>query len=96
MTTRSKNANIHPGIIAQDALRVRRKKEEVEKEKELKNAQKEEKREKRKADEVRKAKGERYIEQLRAEEAAAAADVENNIPRKRPAKGSVPLSFSVI
>jgi len=84
MTTRSKNATTHPGIIAQDALRVHRKKEEVEKEKELKNAQKAARRKKRVADEAREAAGRVYIARLKAEEAAAASDMEKEIPRKRP------------
>jgi hypothetical protein len=84
MTTRSKNATTHPGTMAQDALRVRRKKEEVAKEKELKNAQKEAKKEKRRADEARKAEGKVYIARLKAKEAAAAADMEQEIPHKRP------------
>src|SRR6266545_70214 len=41
MTTRSKNATTHPGIMAQDALCVHWKKEEIEAEKEMKTAKKE-------------------------------------------------------
>jgi anthranilate/para-aminobenzoate synthase component I len=84
MTTRSKNATTHPGTMAQDALRVRRKKEDVAKEKELKNAEKEARKEKRMADEARNAQGKVCIAKLKAQEAAAAMDMEKEIPRKRP------------
>jgi len=40
MTTRSKNATTHPGTMAQDVLRVYRKKEDIAIEKELKNTKK--------------------------------------------------------
>jgi hypothetical protein len=84
MTTRAKNAITHPGTTARDALRVHRTKEEIAKEKELKNAQKEAKRKKRMADKAQKAQGKIYIARLKAEEAAAAAEMEKETPRKRP------------
>jgi len=50
----------------------------------LKNGQKEAKRKQRIADELQQAAGKAYIARLKAEEAAAAADMEIEIPRKRP------------
>jgi len=84
MMTRSKNATTHPGIMAQDALCVYRKKEDIDKEKELKNGQKEAKRKQRIADKLQQAAGKAYIARLKAEEAAAAADMEIEIPHKWP------------
>ncbi len=83
MTTWSKNATTHPGLMAQDALRVNQKKEDIDKERKLKNAQKEANRKKKAADEAQQAAGEDYIIQLKADEAAA-ANVDKEFPRKRP------------
>ena len=82
MTTRSKNANTHPGIMAQDALRVYHKKEDIEAEKELKNIKREATQRKKASDEAQQAAGKEYIEQLESEEATANAKMENEFPRK--------------
>jgi len=80
MATQSKNATTHPGAILQDAQRVRRTKEEINQEKELKNAQME-------ANLKKKATGEAYIAQLKEIEAAASANADNEFPRQKPKKG---------
>ena len=85
MTTQSKNATTHPGTMAQDALCVYWKKEDIAIEKKLKNAKKEANRKKRKADEAQQAAGEEYIAQLKAREATA---IENEIPCHRPGSKS--------
>jgi hypothetical protein len=81
MTTRSKNATTHPGIMAQDVLRTHRKKEEVEKEKELKTAKKEANRKKKADDKARQVAGEAYIAGLKVKEATATEKMEE-VPRK--------------
>lgn len=40
MATRQKNADVHPGTKAKDALRVRRPQEEIQKEKDIQAAKK--------------------------------------------------------
>lgn len=85
MTTRSKNVTTHPGTMAQDVLRVYRKKEDIAIEKESKNAKKEASRKKKEADEAQQAAGEEYIAQLKVREATA---VEKEIPRHRPGSKS--------
>jgi predicted RNA-binding protein len=81
MATRARNATAHPGTV--DARRVRRTKEEVAKEKELKNLQAEAKEQKKIANEARKASGEAHFRQLEKIEAAATANAEREFPRHR-------------
>ena len=82
MTTRSKNATTHPGIMAQDALCARWKKEEIEAEKEMKTAKKEAIKKKKVANEAQQAAGKAYIAQLEFGEATATAKAEKEIPRQ--------------
>jgi 3-oxoacyl-[acyl-carrier-protein] synthase III len=84
MRTRSKNATAHPGIAAMDALRTRRaprNPELIQKEKNSKQARKEEKA----AAKALKVAGEKYVEQLDA--VAAATSNSDQIPRHRVQKG---------
>lgn len=83
MTTRSANATAHPGNIVLESGRPRRSKEEVLQEKKKKKAQKEaEERKNIQADAWREA-GKAFVMQLEAEDAAAAAKAEKNLPRHR-------------
>ncbi len=83
IATRPKNANTHPGTMAQNALRVRRTKEEIQQEKELKKAKKEAKEIQKIADEAKKVAGEEYVAERELEEAAATANAGEDFPRKR-------------
>ncbi len=79
--TRPRNATVHPGKVVLEGGRSRRSKEEVQQDKELKQARKEaEERKKIQAETWREA-GKVYIEQLEADEAAAAKT--NDFPRHR-------------
>jgi len=87
MVTRPKNATTHPGAILQDAQRVRRTKEEIEEEKEVKREETRAKLKKMAAEKTRKANGEAYLAQLDAMEDAAIANAHSEFPRQKLKNG---------
>jgi hypothetical protein len=95
MATRSKNATTHPGAILQEAQRVRRTKEEIAEEKELKIMQEEAKRQKKIANNARKANGEAHLKRLEEVEGAGTANAESEFPRHRGLRQS-DLCHSII
>jgi hypothetical protein len=86
MTTRSKNADAHPGAILQDTQRARRTKEEINQEKQLKILRLEAKEKARVANAAKKARGEAYIAQLEEAEDVTLANADNDFPRHKPKK----------
>jgi hypothetical protein len=86
MTTRSKNANAHPGNILRDAQRVHRTREEINEEKVLKNIQMEAKQKKKAENEAKRARGEANIARLEAAEDAAIANASSAFPRHKQKK----------
>jgi hypothetical protein len=92
--TRSKNANVHPGTAAQDALRVnapRRDPAIIQKEK---NAVKERKALKAQEKEVNQARNEAtkcIVDEFRAQQASKQTNEEAEMPRKT-SKGRVLIS----
>ena len=87
MTTRARNATVHPGNIVRENLGVRRSKEEVQQEKVLKNARKTAKNEKKANAEALKIAGQAFVANLEMEEAVAAANAESDFPRHRTVRG---------
>ena len=87
MVTRPKNATTHPGAILQDGQRVRRSKEEIEEEKEVKRDELRAKLQKMAAEKVKKAKGEAYLAQLDAVEDVAIANAHSEFPRQKLMNG---------
>lgn len=83
IATRSKNADTHPGAILQGTRRVRRTKDEINQEKDLKNIQTEAKEQKKVANAIKKARGQAYIAELEDAEDAAIANADNVFPRHR-------------
>jgi len=87
MVTRPKNATTHPGAILQDAQRVRRSKDEIEEEKEVKRNELRAKLEKMATEKAKKAKGEAYLAQLDAVEDVAIANAHSEFPRQKLKNG---------
>lgn len=95
VTTRTANANKHPGIEAQNALRVqnRRDPKVVQAEKEKKKADKEAKERARQEEAARKEVTQRNLEEYRARQAADLKKKDEVGPRQR-AKGTCRCCFN--
>jgi len=87
MATRERNATVHPGALLKDAQRVRRTKEEIEQEKELKRIRAEAKAQKKTTSDDKKARGEARIAQLQEIEDASIANANSEFPRQKLKKG---------
>jgi len=87
MTTRARNATVHPGNIVRENLGIRHSKEEVQQEKVLKNARKTAKNKKKANAEALKIAGQAFVANLEMEEAVAAANAESDSPRHRTVRG---------
>ena len=87
MTMRAKNATTHPGAILQDTQRTQRPNDEIERDKAVKDSQREAKVQKKAMQAARKAKGEEHIARLRAVEDIAIANAENTFPCHKPKNG---------
>jgi ribonucleotide reductase alpha subunit len=81
MQTRASNSNAHPGTKALEALRVRRSKEVIQKEKNEKQAKQDESEAKRITKEVRKEEGKKFVALLETKVAAEAAEDKSRYPR---------------
>jgi hypothetical protein len=87
MATRERNATVHPGVVLKNAQRVRRTKEEIEREKELKRIRAEAKAQKKATSDDKKARGEARIAQLQEIEDASIANANSEFPRRKLKKG---------
>jgi hypothetical protein len=92
--TRSKNANVHPGTAAQDALRVnapRRDPAVIQREKDAVNERKALKVQEKKANQARNEATKCIADEFRAQQASKQTDDEAQMPRKK-SKGRVSIS----
>ena len=81
MQTRASNSTTHPGKRAADALRVRRPREVVQREKDEKRAKQDKNEAMEVLKEVRREAGKHYIAALEAKVAAEAVENESRYPR---------------
>jgi hypothetical protein len=81
MQTRSSNAETHPGKKAEEALRVRRPKEVIQREKDEKKAKRDASEAKRIAKELHKEEGIEYVALLESKITAEVAKDKSQYPR---------------
>jgi len=94
LCTRSKNANVHPGTAAQDALRVkapRRDPAVIQKEKDAVKEKKALKVQEKEANQARNEATKCIADEFRAQQASKQVNDEEAIPRKT-SKGRVSIS----
>lgn len=96
LCTRSKNASVHPGTAAQDALRVnapRRDPAVIQREKDVAKEKKAMKDQEKEANLARNEATRNLADEFRAQQASKQANDEEAIPRKR-SKGNVNIGHS--